>query len=120
MATATQRTNFRLDLGLNDDETVFTDTEVNNIFTRAGAKYSNTDVKEAYEQTQPPHIQARKAYERSLCDIGGRKLLVTMEEPNGLHPEPLEFEISAGGISLVRASSSGAKVITSVLAPRAG
>ena len=48
MATATQRTNFRLDLGLNDDETVFTDTEVNNIFTRAGAKYSNTDVKEAY------------------------------------------------------------------------
>lgn len=48
MATQTQRTNFRLDLGLNDDETVFTDTEVNNIFTRAGAKYTATDVIEAY------------------------------------------------------------------------
>ncbi len=79
-----------------------------------------TDVKEAYEQTQPPHIQARKAYERSLHEIGGRKLLVTMEEPNGLHPEPLEFEISAGGVSRVRSKSSGAKVITSVVAPRAG
>lgn len=48
MTTATQRTNFRLDLGLADDETVFTDDEIDALFIRAAAKYSVTEVKEAY------------------------------------------------------------------------
>jgi hypothetical protein len=79
-----------------------------------------TDMKESYEQTQPPHIQACKAYEHYLCEVGGRKLLVTMEEPNGLHPEPLEFEISRSGIAWERASSSGAGSLIAAAAPRAG
>lgn len=79
-----------------------------------------TDEKAAYEQAQPPHIQARKAYERYLREVSGRKLLVTMEEPNGFHPEPLEFEISQRGIAWIRASSSGAQVLTAAAAPRAG
>jgi hypothetical protein len=52
------------------------------------------DPKEFYSDVQPPHIQARKAYERYLKEIVGRKFLVTMDEPNASKPEPLVFEIT--------------------------
>jgi hypothetical protein len=49
MATTTQRTDLRLDLGLADDETTFTNTEVDRLFTRAAAKYpGNTTARDAY------------------------------------------------------------------------
>ena len=57
------------------------------------------DSPDAYEQVQPPHIQAKKSYKRHLKDVGGRKFLVTMEEPNTKHPEPIEFEIAQDGVS---------------------
>jgi hypothetical protein len=41
MATATQRTRFRLNLGLDDDETVFTNTEVDDIFVEAAEEHTS-------------------------------------------------------------------------------
>lgn len=78
------------------------------------------DLKESYDQTQPPHIQARKAYERHLKDVAGRKFLVTMEEPNAYHPEPIEFEITYGGVSWSRSVLVGAPAIVGSRPPRAG
>ena len=79
-----------------------------------------SDVKESYTQTQPPHIQARKAYERYLKEVEGRKFLVTMEEPNGNKPEPITFEITAGGVSWIRSASLGAPAVILSSPPRAG
>ena len=78
------------------------------------------DVRGSYEQVQPPHIQARKAYERYLKEIGGRKFLVTMEEPSAKKPEPIEFEISGVGVTWKRSSSIGAAAILASRPPRAG
>ena len=78
------------------------------------------DTKEGREQTQPPHVQAKKCYQRYLNEVGGTKFLVTMEEPNGNKPEPLEFKIDTNGISLDRKIISAATIITSSPAPRAG
>lgn len=78
------------------------------------------DVKESYSQDQPPHIQARKAYERYLGKVGGRKFIVTMEEPNANKPEPLIFETTGGGVSLKRPASIGAPSIVASRPPRAG
>jgi hypothetical protein len=78
------------------------------------------DTKEAYEETQPPHIQARKTYERYLREVKGRKFLVTMEEPNAQKPEPLVFEISRGGISWKKTTSIGAPALVRSSPPRAG
>ncbi|WP_018990859.1 ComEC/Rec2 family competence protein [Aromatoleum toluclasticum] len=78
------------------------------------------DERAAYEQTQPPHIQARKAYERYLKEVGGRKFLVTMEEPNSTKPEPIVFEVTSGGVSWKRSTSVGAAAIITSVPPRAG
>ena len=78
------------------------------------------DERDAYQQIQPPHIQARKTYEKYVAEIGGRKFLVTMEEPNGFHPEPLVFEITGSGSSLKRATRNAFAGIVSTVAPRAG
>jgi hypothetical protein len=45
-----------------------------------------------------------------------------MEYPNGFHPEPMVFEISANGLKLASTSTStgAAAAIISVPAPRAG
>ena len=63
---------------------------------------------ESYEQVQPLHIQARNTYERYLKEVGGRKFLVTMEEPNANKPEPIVFEIASGGVTWKRSASIGA------------
>ena len=78
------------------------------------------DVKDSYEQVQPPHIQARKAYERYLKEVSGRKFLVTMEEPNANKPEPIIFEIGGGGVTWKRSASIGAPTILTSRPPRAG
>lgn len=78
------------------------------------------DSKEGREQTQPPHIQAKKCYETYRKKTGGATFLVTMEEPNGTKPEPLEFKVDNLGLSLARAASSAAAILTSKPAPRAG
>lgn len=78
------------------------------------------DVKESYEQIQPPHIQARKAYERYLTEVKGRKFLVTMEEPNAAKPEPLVFDVTAGGVSWTKMALIGAPAIVASRPSRAG
>ena len=78
------------------------------------------DVKDSYEQTQPPHIQARKAYERYLKEVGGRKFLVTMEEPNANKPEPITFEFGSRGVTWKRSATIGAPAILASRPPRAG
>jgi hypothetical protein len=78
------------------------------------------DSKDAYEQSQPPHIQAKKCYQRYLGEVGGAKFLVTMEEPNATKPEPITFKVESSGISIERKLASAAAVITSSRAPRAG
>lgn len=78
------------------------------------------DTKEGREQTQPPHIQAKKCYKRYLDKVEGAKFMVTMEEPNATKPEPLEFKVDTDGISLARATLSAASIIVSKPAPRAG
>ena len=78
------------------------------------------DSRDSYDQTQPPHIQARKAYERYLRGLGGRKFLVTMEEPNASRPEPIVFEIIREGISWIRGIVGGAPAIIASKPPRAG
>lgn len=79
-----------------------------------------TGVKESYDEIQPPHIQARKAYERYLKLVQGRKFIVTMEEPNATKPEPLVFEITQGGVAWTRSGSIGAPAIVLSTPPRAG
>lgn len=76
--------------------------------------------KEAYEQLQPPHIQARNAYEKYVNKVGGRRFLVTGEEPRAASPEPIEFELSALGVSLKAATGTGSAAIIRSVAPRAG
>lgn len=78
------------------------------------------DMKESYSEIQPPHIQARKAYERYLKEVVGRKFLVTMEEPNANKPEPLVFEITGGGVTWKHSGSIGAPAIVLSKPPRAG
>ncbi|MCX7187207.1 MAG: hypothetical protein NTW57_08150 [Methylophilales bacterium] len=78
------------------------------------------DIKDAYEQIQPPHIQARKTYEKYIEEVGGRKFLVTMEEPNANQPKPIKFEISSQGIAQIKAVVSGATFLASTKPPRAG
>lgn len=78
------------------------------------------DVKESYAQIQPPHIQARKTYERYLKEVKGRKFLVTMEEPNATKPEPLVFEVTAGGVSWTKKALIGASAIVASRPSRAG
>lgn len=78
------------------------------------------DSKDMYKEIQPPHIQARKAYKRYLDEVGGRKVLVTMEEPNANKPEPIEFEITSSGMSWTRSAAIGSSAAIISSPPRAG
>lgn len=78
------------------------------------------DTKAGREQEQPPHIQAKKCYQRYLNEVRGCKLLVTMEEPDTKKPEPIKFVISSDGIALKKKAVTAAAIITSAPAPRAG
>lgn len=77
------------------------------------------DSKDMYEAGQPPHIQAKNAYETYRKKVQGRRVVVTMEEPNASKPEPLTFEVSVGGVSWIKAIS-GAPAVLSSIPPRAG
>lgn len=74
----------------------------------------------AYSEAQPPHIQARKAYQRYLQQIDGRKFLVTMEQPNEKNPKPLEFEVTSGGVTWEKSGSVGAAAIITSRPHKAG
>ena len=79
------------------------------------------DSEEGRKQELPPHIQAKKCYERFLKRIEGAKFLVTMEEPNKDKPEPLIFKIESEGITIGnKVIASGISIISSKPAPRVG
>lgn len=79
------------------------------------------DNKDAYEQDQPPHIQAKNCYNKYMKENGGANLYVTMEEPNTKNPEPLIFEIKSNGITRKsKALAAATTAVTSTPTPRAG
>lgn len=79
------------------------------------------DSKDMYDEDhkQPPHIQAKNAYNTYRQKIQGRRFLVTMEEPNATKPEPMTFEVTVGGVSWVKAIL-GAPAVLGSKPPRAG
>lgn len=77
------------------------------------------DSNDMYKASQPPHIQAKNAYNTYRQKIQGRRLVVTMEEPNASKPEPIIFEVTVGGISWVKAIM-GAPAVLESKPPRAG
>lgn len=77
------------------------------------------DSKDMYEADQPPHIQAKNAYETYRKKVQGRRVVVTMEEPNASKPEPLTFEITVGGVAWNKAIA-GAPAVLASKPPRAG
>lgn len=52
MPTSEQRSDLRIDLGLTDDETVFTNTAIDRLYARAGEQYTDADVIEAWVRVQ--------------------------------------------------------------------
>lgn len=78
------------------------------------------DIDDSYKSVQPPHIQARKAYKRSLDSVGGMSVLVTMEEPNANKPEPLVFDIKSDGLTWKKKTIVGAAAIVTSKPSRAG
>ena len=78
------------------------------------------DTKESYKQKMPPHIQAKNAYMDILSSRLGREFLVTMEEPNELHPKPIEIEFSELGLSYNRSRDIGSFAMPGITPPRAG
>lgn len=87
---------------------------------RGGYIISSSKPIPSTEEKQPPHFQARNAYQSHLDAVGGRKLLVTMEQPNTTKPEPLIFEITSGGVGWKRATAIGSAAIITSTPPRAG
>jgi hypothetical protein len=83
------------------------------------SSYPIPNSRDMYNETQPPHIQARNAYESHLEKVKGRSFVVTMEEPNAAKPQPLEFEVAVGGVSWVKAIMGAPAILTSS-PPRAG
>lgn len=77
------------------------------------------DSNDMYEADQPPHIQAKNAYETYRKKVQGRRVVVTMEEPNASKPEPLTFEVTVGGVAWIKAIS-GAPAVLASKPPRAG
>lgn len=84
------------------------------------SSYPIEDTTEGRKRGQPPHIQAKKCYQRYLEEIDGGRFLVTMEEPNTSKPEPIVFLISESGISIDKVIKSAPAILTSTRPPRAG
>lgn len=78
------------------------------------------DTEEGRSQEQPPHIQARKCYERYLEQVDGATFIVTMEESKASAPRPIVFVIDGDGVTHEKLRPSAAAHIASRPAPRAG
>lgn len=78
------------------------------------------DSKDAREQAQPPHVQARKCYETYLRKVNGARFLVTMEESPANKPAPIVFVIDKYGVCRETVVTSPEVSIVSSRPPRAG
>lgn len=74
----------------------------------------------AEEQEQPPHIQAKRCYDRYLKEVNGCRLIVTMQYPSASAPKPVTLNIDQSGVSLSSTSAIGAPHVISNPTPRAG
>ena len=79
-----------------------------------------TDTYASRQQTRPPHVQAKKCYERYLNEVDGRSFVVVMSEPNAFKPEPIVFNIDVSGLRRKMAIAAPTILITNKPAPRAG
>ncbi|MCB0390554.1 MAG: hypothetical protein KDD58_04655 [Bdellovibrionales bacterium] len=71
------------------------------------------------ECDQPPHRQAANYYKKKASEKNG-SFKVTMEHPNGLHPEPMIFEIGKYGPTLKKKITGGTAVVISQSSPKVG
>tara|TARA_B100001939_G_scaffold348043_1_gene372166 strand:+ start:57475 stop:58425 length:951 start_codon:yes stop_codon:yes gene_type:complete len=79
-----------------------------------------SETSEGEAQKQPPHVQAKRAYVRSLQKIEGRRFVVTMEEPNKRKPEPLIFVFTENGLSLKSSEKTASAKVSTIRPARAG
>lgn len=76
--------------------------------------------KVAEEQTQPPHIQARRCYERYLKEVKGRKFMVTGENGGTKKPDPVVVNIQSSGITIKTIAATAAIATAAATPTRAG
>lgn len=75
---------------------------------------------EALKSTQPPHLQAKRCYERYLRDVNGRSLIVTMENESKTKPKPVIIEFTSSGLSKRNYKMTAALVTAAATPARAG
>jgi hypothetical protein len=68
---------------------------------------------DAYNQEQPPHIQAKNCYEKILDSVNGRKMIITMENNNKITPRPVSFKFNYAGCTLMTILASSTSVAES-------
>lgn len=71
------------------------------------------------DDADPPCIRAKREYKAIIDDVGGL-FFCTGETPNSWAPEPLDFEVTAGGPRKKAALASAAASVAAAAAPRAG
>lgn len=71
------------------------------------------------DQSQPPHIEAKRCYKRVLSKTSGT-FLTTMEEPTCIAPKRLVIQITHGGARHDSGSGIGSGAVVSTVAPRVG
>lgn len=76
--------------------------------------------KDAEESIQPPHIQARRCYERYLKEVKGRKFIVTGENGGSKKPEPVVVNIQGSGITIKTIAATAAIATAAATPARAG
>jgi len=85
-----------------------------------GAKIVSTSkIIPTQDTDQPPHRQAAKTHRNRAANLSGQ-FLVTMEEPSKAKPEPLVLKLDSFGVTVEKASSSGATALLTTPPPRAG
>ncbi|HDY7845963.1 TPA: hypothetical protein RQK40_004102 [Vibrio vulnificus] len=75
---------------------------------------------EAEDSIQPPHIQARRCYEKYLGQVKGRKFIVTGEHGGKKKPEPVVVEITSSGLTIKSLVASAAIATAAATPARAG
>ncbi|WP_116870642.1 hypothetical protein [Vibrio splendidus] len=74
----------------------------------------------ALDSIQPPHLQAKRCYERYLADVKGRSLIVTMENESKSTPKPIIIEFTSSGISKKSSQVTAALATAAATPARAG
>lgn len=75
---------------------------------------------EAEESSQPPHIQARRCYEKYLKEVQGRKFIVTGENGGTKKPEPVVIQIQRSGLTVKTIATTAAIAAAATTPTRAG